>query len=194
MVEVTTKTITKSKSYDNIITLNDLKSHLRLDSGYTNDDQLLTTLIEVAMVEIENFLEADVVPTTITGVTTYFKDFQSVYTESPLNDILSISTTSNSVETPITSYQLLKKHDRFTIFFDTVYNVNELKVVFTAGFDPMATTGVTNTNIPAPILQCLKIKVSDLYDNETNDYLLSAFKPNKVVERLLTPYKRIYMA
>lgn len=189
MIEVTTKTITKSKSYSNIITLNELKLHLRLDSGYTNDDSLLTSLIEVAMVEIENYLEMDVVPTIVTGTTTYFKDFQSVYTESPLNQILSITT---STET-ITSYQLLKRHDRFIVYFDNFLDVDQLDIVFTTGFNS-GLTGATNTNIPAPIMQCLKIKVADLYDNETNDYLLSNFKGNKVVERLLTPYKRNYMA
>ena len=183
-IEIQTYTVTKSKSYDWVMDTNTAKEHLRILSGETADDTYIDSLIETATIEVEQYCEMDVPSGTTTYTYDWYKGSVLDIKEAPVVSISSVTYVDKSDNTgTLTDYQYQIYYDRVRIWFQNALDVKELTVVITTGY----------STIPKPISQAILIKVADLYDIERNDYTLNPYKELKVIDRLLTPYKKTYL-
>lgn len=170
------------------LTLSEVKTHLRLENSYTDDDTYITQLIEDATQEAENYIDADIALTTVTDLYYDYAGYYVEVQESPLIDITSVSWfDAAGNETTLTSddYILRRGQAKFSIELDDSIDCEDgyLKLVFRTGY-------LSKETVPGPIKKAIRAKITDMYDVERGGCVSGAFKDSGAFERSLDYYKR----
>jgi hypothetical protein len=94
-------------------------------------------------------------------------------------------TDQNNAVITLTSNDYVLKYDsnQATIYFNNPFNAKELKVVFFCGYEK---------EIERNIRRALYILMNDFYDSERSSYLVRGSKDSDVVDRLLTPNRKVF--
>ena len=161
-----------------VVTLAEAKNYLRVD--YSEDDALITTLINTAQTRLEQY--AGVAMTTRTlRVVAYVDDFIELpYV--PTNAISVVEYWDNTawVVIPASGYQVLGETTK-KIYMTSIYN-NEFRFTYACGY----------TTTPQTMKTALLKMVSDLY--EYRESSVEATKPSAnlmTAYELMKPFKRI---
>jgi hypothetical protein len=172
------------------LTLEEVKTHLHLESDYDDDDVYLTTLIKVAHQIAEKYIGFDIAYTYNQLKVFGFCGDNLVIKTPNLSSISGISYLSNGEYIPVTDYKVLNKYGKSVISFQTsftnIYTIttDELLINFFTGYE-------TDLEIPLDIKQSLLIKVADLYDVQRSNYTTNNYKESRVFETILDFYKQI---
>lgn len=161
-----------------VVTLAEAKNYLRVD--YSEDDSLITTLINTAQTRLEQYAGVAMTPRTL-KVVAYVDDFIELpYV--PTNNITLVEYWDNTawVSMAAGEYQVLGDTTK-KVYMTSIYN-NEFRFTYTCGY---ATT-------PQTMKTALLKMVSDLY--EYRESSVEASKPSAnlmTAYELMKPFKRI---
>lgn len=165
-----------------VLELEEVKRHLRIDPTYTEDDNYIEGLIPAAVTIAENFIEKDIAKT-LTELR--IDDFQGDWIRINDGNFLSLYEVLNSSDVSIgTVYQTSKHNDFFQIEWTTSLSSDPIKIKYYTGFE--------DGSVPAAIKQAILIKIADLFDSARSNFSWDGMRDNKVFEAILTPYKGIF--
>jgi hypothetical protein len=156
-----------------IITLGDVKNYVRIDS--TEDDSIITNMIEQARIWCENYISRDIVPKN----RTYYMDSTSGLFDLPFAPVATIE--SVTVEGEAATY--------------TEYGLDDISIELNGG--PSFNVKITYTTAglnDGLIKQALLQMVSNYYDNRA-DFEISK-TVNEIptnVKNILSGYKSMYI-
>jgi len=152
-----------------VVSLDEVKAHLRLDSTDTSEDTWLTMAILAATDSVEKFLKRDLITKTYS---TYLQSFVYEAIElrrAPLGSITSISyyDVNNALQTlPGTAYTTHVTNGFSMVttapeqaWPDTYDRPQAVQILFTAGY------GASGSSVPAPIRMALLNLVASVYSN-----------------------------
>lgn len=166
--------ISKTKSYTNLFSLNEIKEDLRIvesDNQYNNE---LNRLIKTAVSVAEKFIDNDIVPTVNVLEDYYFHG--CVYQiNQPSITITSISADGN----PVTGYTVFKYNQFTQIKFKSAISCDKIIINYNSG----------SSTIDPHIYKAISIKVAELFDVDRNNYVNGSIRESKSFERLLYPFK-----
>jgi len=175
--------ITKVKS-DYIISLSEVKQHLRVDTE--DEDNYILQLIKASVNYAEQYIQKDIA---VTANTLVIKSFSGSVIEVDEGNLVSITSVKDEELTSYsesTHYELTKYDSHFEIDFsdsNVYFNDEDITLVFV--------TGYTLDTLPASIRQAIYIKVADLYDVDRTSYGFNSYERNaaqNAFESLLNYY------
>jgi hypothetical protein len=167
--------IEKNKTF-NFIELSEVKSHLRINQSFLNDDQYLNLLIKSATRIAEDFIADDIA---LTNVTLTISDFYDKYLDIPTVNLSGVTISGDS--TSISGYSINYHFNYQQIEFDNYVDVDELVINYSSGYN--------STTIQPAIKQAILIKIGELYDIDRNGYVMNNIKYSRSFENLLNPYR-----
>lgn len=178
--------ITGTPSLDDIVTVAEIKSYLRVD--YSADDTLIGVLRNAAITWVEDYCNTRMGDVTAVGYIDYFAPTRVPV--GPVNSITSITYTapSGSTETLDTSkYYSDLKTKPARIMFDNVPDVkdealNRVQVNMNLGYP--------EADVPQPLVQAVKLMTAHLY--ETRIPVVTGTITSEVplaLKALLNPYR-----
>lgn len=168
-----------------VVTLAQAKKQLRIESSFTDEDDLIQSYIDAAVVNCENYIGGHIIPGDL--VLTYDKFSSPVVFEAfPLKSITAVKYYANDTEVTLadTKYALTKQNDK-------VYKLRFKEDLPTTDtrFDAVKITiacGFAGNTIPKPIVQAIKLQIADMYEiREDRKEMLST-----AAMSLLRPYKK----
>lgn len=168
-----------------VVTLAQAKKQLRIESALTDEDDLIQSYIDAAVVNCQNFIGGHIIPGDM--VISYDK-FESpvVFEAFPLKTITSVKYFAEDVETTLdaTKYSLTKQSEKvFKLRFKEDTPSTDER------FDAVTITvacGFPSNTIPKPIIQAIKLQIADMYEiREDRKEMLST-----AAMSLLRPYKK----
>ena len=168
-----------------VVTLAQAKKQLRIESSFTDEDDLIQSYIDAAVVNCENYIGGHIIPGDL--VLTYDKFASPVVFEAfPLKTITSVKYYADDVEVTLAAekYALTKQNDK-------VYKLRFKEDTPTTDerFDAVKITvacGFAGDVIPKPIIQAIKLQIADMYEiREDRKEMLST-----AAMSLLRPYKK----
>jgi uncharacterized phiE125 gp8 family phage protein len=171
------------------ITLAEAKRHLRIDN--TDDDDYITSLIEVARRAAEDRMERTLITTTWKLTLDQFPDaiilpmpriqaISSVIYNNQSNQQVALANTDWFLDADSEPGWLVPAINKA---WPLTLGINAVAVTYTAGY------GDTAASVPAPIKQWILLAMGDLYDQFRS---LSAEKPvvpQNFADALLDPYR-----
>lgn len=170
------------------VTLAEVKAHLNLDSGFTDDDTLITSYIKAARREVENLVNRTLITTTKRFSLDYFYDSEIRIPSSPLQSITSIvyqdlsdtqqtwATTEYDVHTDGIEGLVTLAYNK--TWPDVLDDKNAITITYVCGY------GSNTTDVPEEIRVAIMMTVADLYRLRESDTCAPQFA-NKHVDRLL---------
>lgn len=176
--------ISKTKNYNNLIPLSDIKRHLRIDESSSDYDQELRSLATVALTDVENFAQFDIVPT----VSLIEDDcvFGYNYQLDEPNIILSGITaqTINSTNNQVISTRIIDvvdcriiKGNQYTIVkFPTSIQADRLFIQYSSG----------SSTLKQNIKQAALLRIAYYFDADRQGAAVQQHYNTKAFERLLT--------
>jgi uncharacterized phiE125 gp8 family phage protein len=185
------KLVLKTAPASTVISLAEAKAFLRIDSDYDDDDNFITSLINVATGVVEEFTRRRL----ITQTYNIFYDEFPPYIDLQIGEVASVVHVkyydeNNSLQTLASSeYDVDTKVRPGRIyqsetgdFPNTYERPNAVEVEFTVG-------GAASS-VPAPIVQAIYIIVGRYYENR-QDVVMGTIASELplMVEHLLTPYR-----
>ncbi len=189
------------------VTVDDLKLHLRLDTTYTTEDELLTGLIKIARKEAENRTRRALLPETWKLTLDDFED-EMVLNVSPLSTASTDVTITYLDETSGDSTTLASTYYRVDVdsepgrvrlgyesSWPTPYDVKgAVSIQFKAGF-PINTAATPATDTcPEPIEQWIKMRAAGLYEmRESHTERPVQEQARSFLDGLLDPYVIVEM-
>lgn len=182
---VTNITITDSTPLT-VVSLADAKLQLRLESSYTDEDDLITAYTNTAIANIENYLNAHVQPKTLElwldGFQTYtFETYPLTVTSVKYyqKDEASLTTLATTdwyiVKTSNKKQKLVIKNTPTNVDAD---RADVVQITATLGY-------ATESVIPTPIVQAIKLQLSDMYERREDRGVI----PVTTSQNLLRPYR-----
>lgn len=160
---ITSKVIT---STDNtILSTADAKAQLRIESSFTAEDALIDSYVAAATAAAENFINGHIQAKSMV-IKLDEMPSKLKFSTHPIRSITSVMyrDTDNAEQTLVsgTDYHLEAPSDKEnTLVFDEVYNTYDRPDAVTI----TVAIGYTNAAaVPAPIIQAIKLMVSDMYD------------------------------
>jgi hypothetical protein len=160
------------------VSLADARKHLRLDDDFTDDDEEINLLIEVATQLAEDYLNKDIALTTNT---LKLYDFLSDTIEVNESNLIEVVSVKDEYGNSYTWDKFYVWDSHFEIELDSTPSGDPLTVVFTTGFE--------SGKCPKPIIQAIKVKIWDLYDIGRSSHLSQGVTDTKLFERLLDSYQ-----
>lgn len=184
------------------ISLNEVKQHLNIFSGWTEDDDILKRLIVVATKRVEQFLRRRLITQTWYAyydawpkeryIVLPFGRLQTVtaiiYTDSSNT---AITTFTDASTTTTDDYDVDINSDPGRIILEygnswpssTLWPMNPIQIEFICGY------GDDANNVEDMILHAIKIVVDDLYNHRGDIIIGVSTKNMMVVSDLLMPYR-----
>lgn len=163
------------------ITLDQAKDHLRIESDFTLDDDLITAYISAARDRCEKFCNRSWSESSFYAV---FSDFPAWFPFPDVSSITSVSYIDGSGAEQVISasdYSFDAARQRFAPAGAWPTGAGSVMVTFEAGPDPVNV-------LPAGVLHAMKLYIADMYEYRvaqgTNE-----FKENPAAEAMLTPYR-----
>lgn len=172
------------KSNQTLISLEEAKDHLRILNSF--EDIYINTLLSVVTESIENELERDLVDTTYE-----FSIFEKIvlnefiyFPNAPIYNVTDVKVYSGTTEVNSNQveYSFSDEYISFSILPETYTSI---KITYKKGIED-------SDDLPEGIKQAAKIMLTDLYQFRGTIILgKSVVNLDKVVQRLLQPYKNI---
>lgn len=174
---------------DRGITLAELKNQLNVEEEFTDDDQLLETLLGTAVETIENMINGHIQHKEMIQEIDLSKGSSFFFPIAPLLSIESIKAMNpenQQWETVSVIYELEEMHNGFSINFKSLpsYIPSKLQITYEVGY--------SSNEIPKPLKQAILIQAADFYDSERSGYTASGLQKTNLIERLVSPYIRTY--
>lgn len=164
----------------NSITLQQIKKQLNIEESFSEDDQYLIDLLDVATVYVEDEIGCDVLLTQNTVTLDDISGSKIRVDEGEFNTLSFVGVNGEDLY----GCTVKKEHNHFIINLPkTVVDSDVVYVLFSTGYD----------SIPTPIKQAILIKISDLYDVERNDKIIGvSVNSTRSIDSLIRTYKRKY--
>mgnify|MGYP003121656038 FL=1 len=185
------KLVLKTAPASTAISLAEAKAFLRIDSDYDDDDNYITSLINVATGVVEEFTRRRLITQTYN---IFFDEFPP-YIDLQVGEVASVThvkyfdtdnteqtlaTSEYDVDTKIRPGRIYQSNDGD--FPNTYDKPNAVEVEFIVGGDA--------SDIPSPIVQAIYIIVGRYYENRQDVVLGTQVQELPLmVEHLLTPYR-----
>jgi len=173
-----------------VVTLAQARKQLRIEDSFTDEDDLIESYIDAAVANCENFIGGHIIPGDL--VITYDR-FESpvIFEAFPLKTITTVKYFIDDVETTLDSaaYVLTKQSEK-------VYKLRFKEDTPTTDerFDAVTITvacGFAGNVIPKPIIQAIKMMVSQMYEYREDTFQNNVFNmTNSPAYALLRPYKK----
>ena len=166
-----------------VVTLLQAKQQLNVEETFVDDDEHILFLIESATAAAEDQTGIDIALTTNTLEYINFSGESMYIQEAPYKDIVSITTTTDNVDTLLDSadYTIQYRRTDFIIIFNENITADKIVFVFHTGWD--------TDDAPYSIQSAILIKINSLYDVERSNYTSgSNFKDTQAFERLLSSH------
>ena len=187
----------------------DVKRHLNIEVGWTEDDTYLDVLIDVATSKVEQFTRRRLVSQTWYSyldawpsenyITLPFGQLQSVtgitYTTSENTSVISFTDASLSTTD---DFDVDIKSDPGRIILEygdswpsaTLWPMNPINIEFLCGYGGAAATAAASVAaVPTMIKHAMRLIISDLYEIRGTEVEGMPIQKLKTVETLLLPYK-----
>lgn len=172
------------KSNQNLISLEDAKDHLRILNSY--EDVYINTLLSVVTESIENELDRDLVDTEYQFL--IYEKVQineSIYfVNAPIYNVIDVKFFDGLNEVDSNNFEF-NFTDEFIKFSMLPEVYTSIKIIYKKGIED-------SDDLPDGIKQAAKIMLTDLYQFRGTIILgKSVINLDKVVQRLLQPYKNV---
>jgi len=187
----------------------DVKRHLNITIGWTEDDTYLDVLIDVATSKVEQFTRRRLVSQTWYA---YMDAWPSEnYITLPFGQLQSVTgitytTSANTATTSFTDASLSTTDDfdvdiksdpgRIILEYgdswpsETLWPMNPIQIEFVCGYGGTAATAAASvTAVPTMIKHAMRLIISDLYEVRGTEVEGMPIQKLKTVETLLLPYK-----
>jgi hypothetical protein len=176
--------ISKTKNYNNLIPLSDIKRHLRIDESSSDYDQELRSLATVALTDVENYVQFDIVPTvsTIEDDCVFGYNYQLDEPNISLSGITAqtINSTNNQVISTtvidITNCRLIKGNQYTIVKFQTSIQADRFYIKYASG----------STALKPNIKQAALLRIAYYFDLDKSGAVTTQIYNTKAFERLLT--------
>lgn len=165
------KIITVNNSTGYAIDLEEVKNHLRLEVGETNQDDYLVSLIKIAQQNVEDMTNRALTRRTLKVYIDEWPDECIAVPYPPLSTETAPTITykdadSSSITLGSTVYvcDAVSEPGRICLDYDedwptdTLHNVNPISVQFLCGYNG-------STGVPANLKQAMLVDIADLYEN-----------------------------
>lgn len=165
-----------------IVALDLVKKHLRIEPDYTDDDELIKVYIESAIDQVVNFTERPLALQRTVYTANKFEDF--VFERKALNDTIEkieyqATAEGESSVLPGTSYSVAQQgSEHFKVAFKEKPAAVNVKIFIKQGY--------TATDLPKVIKQAIFLLVTDAYERRENN----AAVINSKAKNLLQPYRK----
>ncbi|MBF05022.1 MAG: hypothetical protein CMP76_17230 [Flavobacterium sp.] len=183
-VMVTDVQITNETAVD-VLALVKAKKHLRVDSSFTDEDDLIQDYIDAAVINAENYIGGHIQPKIMVFKMDQF-DNPLTFEAFPLKEVVSVKYYENGNDTQLTmdsgDYQLTKLNSKvFSIHFKgDLPSIQER-------FDAVeVSVKVGMVTIEKPIVQAVQLMVSDMYERREDRIEVISSQSMS----LLRPYKK----
>ena len=180
------KRVTKVKNTYHTL-LADVKAHLNIETSFTDDDTLISDIIEDATALAEQEIDGDIADTTTTVEIYNFCDQYVYLNNTPARSITSINyldDAGDSQSITVANVEISYGEQETRINLEEYYDTDKLTIVMVTGYASLATT-------PKGIQRAILMKCADLYDVQRGSVMAGAFKDSMAFERALQPFKRI---
>lgn len=179
--------ITGTPDLDSIITVAQLKEHLRVD--HTDEDTLIEALRDAAIAWIEDVCNTRLGDVSAVGYIDYFYNVR--FPIGPINSIASVTylDTANATQTlPAAKYWFDIKTKSARITFDNTPDLyddtfNAVQVNMTVGY--------AEADIPQPLVHAIRLLVGHLYENRQT---VTGFKMHELplgIYSIISPYRNV---
>lgn len=182
IISRTPQTRTKTGS---LVTLAQAKKQLHIESDFTEDDDYITELIEVATEQVEADINSDILDTENTLIVE--TNFQSLIQiqQSPLRLFSKLEyfdgTEWKTVDA--TDYTTETYFHYFEVEINSQFSCEQLRFTFK--------TGYTASTYPKLLRHAALLRITDLFDNERQGYLMNV-TPNSAYYHLISKHVRKY--
>lgn len=179
----------KTKSATMPVVLAEAKKQLNIEQEFTDDDDYITSLIPAAVAVVEGDINSDILETTnIVEVKPDCSLLEIQVMQSPLISLTKVETraykTAAYVEVAAGTYETEKNFSNFRITFDERQTAYKIKLTFT--------TGYATADVPEILKQAIKLKITDMYDNERQGYTMPTVVKNTAYANLISKQIRSY--
>lgn len=177
-----------------VATLDELKSQLNIPSEFTDDDQILTDLLAVAVEQVKDDTNSDILDTAnvlehaLTINKTAAQVPGTIYiNQAPARSLDKIEISNdgtNWTEVDASQYHADLKFSRIEIQFNTIQTAYKIKFTFTTGYE--------DSKRPKQLKQAAILKAADLFDVERSNFGPTSLADNKTYLRLINKHIRKY--
>lgn len=172
-----------------------LKRQLNIETDDDLDNELLTDLLAVAIAQVEDDTNSDILKTTSEIVLKTNGAQATAYriNKAPLLSVTKIETSANGVdytEVAATEYEVTTYFLCFIIEFTNAISAEYVKFTFVTGFDDAAEEVYRQT--PENIKGAIAVKAADMYDPERQSFNLNTVVENKIYRHLISKHIREY--
>jgi len=185
--DMMTVEITGTPTLDSVITVADLKEHLRVD--HSDEDTLITSLRAAAISWVEDYCNTRLGDVTAVGYLDFF--YNARFPVGPVNSISSVTYTDANGDTqtlPAAKYWYDIKTKSARITFD---NVPQLYDDTFHAVQINMNVGYAEADVPEPVLHAIRLLVGHLYENRQQ---VTRTKLNELplgIHSLVSPYRNI---
>ncbi len=172
------------KSNQTLISLNEAKDHLRILNNF--EDVYINALLSVVTESIENELDRDLVDTEYQFLIYEKVEVnESIYfPNSPIYNVIEVKFFNDLIEIDSSEFDY-SFSDEFISFSQLPESYTSIKITYKKGIED-------SEDLPDGIKQASKIMLTDLYQFRGTIILgKSVVNMDKVVQRLLQPYKKV---
>lgn len=161
-----------------LITLNVVKKHLRIEEDYTDDDELIDLYIASAIEQVENFTERPLAQQTTVYSTNAFTDF--VFERKCVNDTIEKveylqEPEGESSVLPATAFSVTQQGvEHVKVSFKNAPQAVKVNVHVTQGYD--------GDNLPKVIKQAILLLVTEAYDRRDNNAAVINSKAKSLIQ------------
>jgi len=179
-----------------IVTLAEMKLHIRHTLSDTSEDAFLNSLVEAATLEAEKYCNRALRPQTWKLLLDWFPDCREI--EIPMAPITAVSSVVyyDSAGSPVTmsgaDYQVDIQREPARIALASALQtwpitdsdkINAVEITFTCGY-------ATAADVPAGIKHAVKMAAASMYSNREDEVQGQGFgKTDRTFERMLYPYR-----
>jgi len=179
--------ITGTPNLDGVITLADLKEHLRVD--HNDENTLITALRNAAIAWIEDYCNTRLSAVTAVGYMDCF--YNARFPVGPVNSITSVTykDTAGTTQTLAAAkywYDIKSKNARITFdnapeLYDDTFNAVQVNM----------NLGYADADIPQPITHAIRLMVGHLYENRQQVTRQNMHDLPLGIHSLVSPYRNI---
>lgn len=162
------------------VTLSEAQNQLNICDTNIDEDTLIQSYIMAATKEAEQLIQKDIARTNNISKLWDFSGIDTIINEGNFVEVTGI-TGADDASIGWDTNETRGYHEYFNLELNSSVSADPLIVTYITGWEA--------ENCPEIIKLAIKIKVTDYYDMERQDYIIGASKNNKVFERLLGFYK-----
>jgi hypothetical protein len=169
-----------------LATLAQAKKQLHIESDFTEDDDYIEELIEVATETVEQDINSDILDTEneLTVTTTYQSLVQVQQSPLRLFSKLEYHDGSDWKTVESTEYTIETYFHYFEVEINTTFTCEKLRFTFK--------TGYTASTYPAQLRHACLLRITDLFDTERQGYKAAHIVENKAYAQLISKHVRKY--